>query len=668
MKGDRVRTRRWSYLLQLMPTPFRWAGMEFIRFARWLDHSAARALDLFRASPAWFFVATVGLVSIGLTFVLFVSMVNPQARKFLAEQERTKAPTISGREHLEKLNDWTVQDKWRIAHLFVANQPTRQPKNIRIDSRLVSTANTEEKPSRFGPRSNMARRSPSARDIDVRLDLARPKIATQGFRTVDELTTDSETTSRLKRVSHQIRLRQPRALVQATWEFGTECLPSYYSGLPVRRSTPVPLPVTPAEPSIPLQPRRPGTPDISLDLELIRHTNVAGLFPPGSRVVSRSKRSEYPPGSLKFEIGLSSYNDSDWFKFNTSPQKRPPELIPYTGLGLFDRHHQDLNFADEDTISLPATAEVELRVELVTPDTVSAGHIQQSRLFISNEGQNSVPRIEIEDVIPRSEIVISASPDAQVIEESRHHSERDEKQLHREIRGLHPGESHSFDLRWVTKAERRYIQRTRVVTHAAVAAMTEVNRPTEPTPSTPQPIEPEPEPKPEPELEAATPVEEPRPRPSFVCDFRYLDTAYVGDQVDLEIAVRNTGDVDLHDVKVRVELPAQFVHQNGKEIVFNAGTIPVSGRNQTIMKVSAVGAGEAVHVLKIATTEKVHARGEAHILVVERTKPAPQTPVSTPVKPAPVAPTTTPTPSPVTSPCYCNQISMTDTNDFFSFP
>lgn len=664
MEGDRVRTRRWSYLLQLMPTPFRWAGMEFIRIARWLDQSAARAVELFRASPAWFFVSTVGLVSIGLTFVLFVSMVSPQSRKLLAEQEQPKSPKVSGREHLEKLNDWSVQDKWRIAHLFVPNQPVHHPKNIRIDSRLAATTAADDKPTRFSPRSRIANRGASARDIDVRLDLARPKIATQGYRTVDGLTTDSETTSKLKRVSHQILLRKPRALVQATWEFGSQCLPSY-SGLPVRRPKPVPEPVIPAEPTIPLEPRRSGAPDISFDMELIRHTRVAGLFPPGSHLVSLSKRSEYPPGSLQFEIGLSSYNDSDWFRFNTSPQKRPPELIPYSGIGLVDPRHQEMNFSDDDTASLPASAEVELRVEWVTPDTVSAGHIQKSQLHISNEGHHPVPRIEIEDVIPRSETVISATPDGQVVASEDAH--KAEKQLHREIRGLSPGEGHSFDLRWITKAERRYIQRTRIVTHAAVAALTEVSRSEEP--ATPEPPAPEPQVstpvEPEPQPEVPTPVEKPPKRhPAFACDFRYLDRAYVGDQIDLEIAVRNTGDVDLHDVKVRLELPAQFSHQNGKELTFDAGMIPVSGRNQTVMKVSAVSTGQAVHVVKVATTEKVHARGEAHIEVVERAKSVPAVPPTIPAKPA----TTAPTPNPVMSPCYCNQVSMNDGFEFFSIP
>lgn len=644
-----------------MPTPIRWAGLEFIRVARWLDQTSSRAIDTFRASPAWFFVTLVGLSSIGLTFMLFISMMGPQSRQALASQEQMSASTVSGREHLEKIDDWTVQDKWRIAHLFVPNRPAHHPKNIRIDSRLRSAVDENRNLAlNDSPRDQKTFKT-SKRDIDVRLDLSRPKVAAQGYRTVERTTTDSELTSRTKRVSQQIDLRQPRALVQAAWEFGSECLSSYYSGLPVRRSIPVPVPVTPAEPKIPLEPRRQGTPHVSLELEMYRHTTVAGLFPPGARIVSRSKRSEYPPGSLQFEIGLSAYHDSEWFKFNTSPHKRTPDVLPYTGLGLFNPQQHEMSFGDDNAEFFPSSAEVGLRVEFVTPDSVSAGEVQKSRLSISNEGSYAVPRIEIEDLIPASETVVSADPEARVVTNGHSQPDGDDKQLHREIQGLEPGESQSFDLRWITKVERRYIQRTRVVTHAAVASVTEVSRPEQPPephePAVEEPIAAEPEP--------LVPKITPETKPSFACDFRYLDMAYLGDEVHLEIAVRNTGDVDLHDVVVQVNLPDQLSHESGNELVFNAGTIPVSGRNQTVLKVSAVGKGQAVNVLKVEATEKIHARGEAHIMIVDRTKPAqpaPQPAAPVPAKPTPAAP------APVISPCYCNQISMTDSFDFFSIP
>ena len=45
--------------------------------------------------------------------------------------------------------------------------------------------------------------------------------------------------------------------------------------------------------------------------------------------------------------------------------------------------------------------------------------------------------------------------------------------------------------------------------------------------------------------------------------------------------------------------PGQLSHRDGGSVVFDAGDLEVSGRNQTVLKMSAKQAGEAVNVLQV---------------------------------------------------------------------
>jgi uncharacterized repeat protein (TIGR01451 family) len=128
----------------------------------------------------------------------------------------------------------------------------------------------------------------------------------------------------------------------------------------------------------------------------------------------------------------------------------------------------------------------------------------------------------------------------------------------------------------------------------------------------------------------------PEKHPAVACDFNYLEQVYVGEEFDLEVTVRNTGDTALHNVQVRLDLPSELAHRDGNQIVIDAGNLQVNGRNQRVLRVSARQVGEAVNKLQVASAERIEARGRANIQVVERPKePALLVPVPEPVKPKP---------------------------------
>ncbi len=498
----------------------------------------------------------------------------------------------------------------------------------------------------------MAEPSWIKRDFDVRLEMHRPKKAEQDQRFAGGTIIDSAA-----RIGEQprarIRSRDPRLLVQATWEYGSECNQREYPGLPVRRIRPVPVP--PDEPHTRMVPIRKFSPDLSFELELIRHSSVSGHFPPGSRIISQSDRSVFPDDDARFQSGLVSFSDSGWQRSHTGRHHPGDDLISYMGVGAFDPLSAELPTSDEIDPTLPAMAEVELRLELVTPHSVSAGQPHQSKLFISNAGRDSIPRVEVKDQISRLQTVVAANPDALIETVIDAATGLEERLLHREIQQLVPGQGQEFVLQWIPNDGRHQFHRTRVVAHAAVATTTEVSQPAEteqPTPTAPPEILPE-------------------KHPALACDIQYLDKVYVGDEVDLEITVRNTGDTKLHNVQVRIDVPNQLSHRDGKNVVFEAGTLDVSGRNQTILKMSAKQAGDAVNVLQVAAVEQVVARGQARIVVVERGKePAalPETIRSQPaVGPAP-ATKVSPVPTQPAKNCCCQELSMIRSEPRYQFP
>ena len=307
-------------------------------------------------------------------------------------------------------------------------------------------------------------------------------------------------------------------------------------------------------------------------------------------------------------------------------------------------------------LEMANAAELEVRVEMSAPRTVSAGQLQHSKLFISNEGAGAIDRLEVKDLVGQLQTVVSAEPDAKVETAIGSTSEKlPLPVLHREMEHVAPGAGHEFELGWVPNDGRKLVHRARVIAHAAVATTTEVIRPSDP------------------------PEKLPEIHPSLACDVQYLEKAKVGDTVDMELTVRNTGDIPLHDVKVVIDIPQQFSHPSGKRVVFDAGNLKVKGQNQTVLKLAAKQVGDGLYRLAIKAAEPVDANGTAKIVVVEREKVIPTTPAIAPVEnppktpPAPAKPapvrimTPQPTPSPG-GPCGCQQASINISDFLINVP
>jgi len=130
----------------------------------------------------------------------------------------------------------------------------------------------------------------------------------------------------------------------------------------------------------------------------------------------------------------------------------------------------------------------------------------------------------------------------------------------REVLGLSPNREQEFALNWLLEGDRRQIYRARVTTHAQVSAFSDVIRPVS-----------------EEQTESLPPETLPATHPSLACDIQHLDRVHTGDEFELEIIVRNTGDTTLHQVRVKIEVPEGLSHSNGRLVSFDAGDLPVRG-------------------------------------------------------------------------------------------
>ncbi|WP_157605048.1 hypothetical protein [Schlesneria paludicola] len=650
-----MRFRTWSLIFRTLPEPFRSVGLEFLRTVEWIDSGVRRFLIQQRQSPAWLFVTLVGTVSIALTVLLFASLTDPNVGGFKKSTVSTAAR--SGRDELRRSHDWSAQDRWRVVHFFVPNQPAPHPKNIQLDTRLFAEESGPRRgiEQRSRPiRDVVAQRNRASRDFDVRLDLGRPKQAQQEIRLAAGTTLGLG--SKLSdRPMTRIRSRDPRLLVHAAWEFSAECDRYAHLGRPYYRPLPPSLPDVPVEEPVapPIKPVRLLAPELTIDVQRYRWISTAGLFPPGSHLVSRSELSVMPFDESRFQSELVSYGQSDWQRAQQRPSQESDEVVPYAGIGLYNPLRNKLHTSDEYDQSIPSAADVALRLELIAPTMVGLGQPQNSSLRVGNRGTDSIPRIEIEDFVTRGQTIVGADPDAEMSTLTDPATNATYDFLHRELHRLRPGERQELVLKWLANETRHQPRRTRIIAHAAVSAATTVSRPPEPD----QP------------MTSVPPEAAPEKHPSLACDVQYLERVRVGDEVELEITVRNTGDTALHDVRVRMELPSQLSHRDGKNFLINAGNLPIQGRYQSVLRVAAVEVGDAVNQLQVAAAERIEARGETKITVLERAKePAPAaippvpatTPAPVKAKPVPAAPKPIPTPSVPVNNCCCQQLSMLD--------
>ena len=380
-------------------------------------------------------------------------------------------------------------------------------------------------------------------------------------------------------------------------------------------------------------------------MKLMRQMSVASAFPPDSKLVRTSDQSRFPLGDTQFENQQALFANQNWQRFPHSNHSANESSIQYTGIEFPDTQLEREQIAVDYDPNLPSMAEIDFRVELMTPHSAAAGQTNTSTMVVTNEGQVAISRIEVQDSLDQLRMVVAATPDATLETIVSPQSGTDQKFLHREIQGLLPGDDYRLALSWVPQGGHRQTYRTRVIAHVAVATTTDVSSP-----------------EPDQQMSSIPPETVPEKHPALVCDIRYLEKVRVGDDVELEIAVRNTGNTPLHNVQVKIVVPEQLSHLDGKNVIFEAGDLPVRGKNQTVLKMSATQAGDAVNQLQVASAEQIEARGTARILVVEKSdEPAPAPPETIrPKKPLTPVPANKAPQQPVDA-CCCQQVSASRT-------
>ena len=642
MEGDSVRSRLWSLILRELPFPFRQIGLEIAHVLRWLDHTAARVWMGLHQSPGWYFVTLAGSLTLMLTLLLFIPDIasHDPTLSELAIDGRSAARVT--RASLEASGDWSAQDRWRVAHLFVDHRPPRRRPAVRLDSRLV------EEPLVEGSRARK-------RDSEVRLELKTPDRAAQTRRLVyDKLVREPDADFDPVRTSSHYRPRDTRLLVQAEWSFDSDCNNGYEPPRRplARRAIPVPEPQWDEpqwdEPQTVPVLRAERHPDLSFQMELLREylPNV-GEFPPKSRSTSVAAHSEFPHSSDRVHRAphLASHSDH-WIRSKSHAEHRPLPEAYISRVHLHADAPETVGFseADDEAPNLTSFAEVALRLELYAPTTAMAGRLHESSLLIHNEGPTPVSLVRVRESLAELQTVTDANPAARINHDA----------LERDLHGLPPGREKRLGVTWLPDAEGSRIHRAAVTMHAAVGVTTNVVAPEPAAVVEPMNhVEPEPTPEPAPE-----PVPEPVPKhhPAITCEVKHVDRVTVNDIVELEIVVKNTGDTALSDVRILVEVPAELKHRQGADVEYEVGNLARRGSHKAVLRLLAQASGQAVNRIHVVTHESAETKARAPITVVAKpiSRPTPhasEVPRPTPA-PAP-KPTAKPLPFPTSGSCCC---------------
>lgn len=653
-EGDSVRSRLWSLILRELPFPFRQIGMEIAHVFRWLDRAAAHVWLGVHHSPGWYFVTGAGCVTVMLTALLFFPYIasHDPTLSELAIDGRSAARVT--RASLEATGDWSAQDRWRVAHLFVDHRPPRGRSAIRLDSRLIEEPTVQDSRSvrsrstdpRAGADQSWPRETaeiPGNRrgklDPDVRLDLATPGRATQTPRLVDDkLVRDPGAEFDPNHTSSNYRPRDKRLLVQAEWPFDSDCNKDVETPRRpmVRRVIPVPEPQW-DEPHPAQAPRVNGHPDLSFQMELLREylPNV-GEFPPKSRSTSVAAHSEFPHSldHSRRSTHLASHSDH-WIRSTSHAEHRPLPEAYITRVHDHAEGPETVAFSEadeEEDPNLASFAEVALRLELYAPQTAMAGRLQESSLLIHNEGPTPVSHVRVRESLSELQTVTDANPAARI-----NHDE-----LERDVRNLPPGRELRLGVTWLPDAEGSRTHRAAVTMHAAVGVTTNVVAP-EPAAV----VEPMNHVEPEPVIER---------HPAITCDVKHVDRVAVDEIVELEIIVKNTGDAALSDVRILVEVPAELKHRQGTEVEYEIGHLARRGTHKAVLRLLALAPGKAVNRIQVVTHESAESKARAPITIVAKpiSRPTPRTPeVPRPI-PAPAPkPTSKPLPFPTSDSCCC---------------
>lgn len=649
-EGGIVRSRLWALILRELPFPFRELGTEIIRTLTWIDSTAARLWIGFTRSPAWYVVTLMGTFAFLLTGLLFSSFVatHDPTLKQLVKRGQKLAPAT--RETLEEAGDWAAQDKWRLAHFFVEHRPPRRFNNPRIDSSMLDDFAPTAAPRRFNSRRPAPRYEPQESlanlilpETEVQLDLGRPKVAEEPKRLVyGQYVREVGSDFSIRPVANY-RSRESRLLVQAEWSFAAEC-DSQPVPRPTRRIIPVP------EPEFDELPAVTERPDLSFQMSMLREFLPAtGEFPARSRLASVTAHSEFPPFPQKRRSPFDP-DAAPWAQTTRqSEPQRPSEAYVDRTANDFDSIPPNIDLERAlHANTAPSFAEVALRLELKAPESTVTGRVTQSSVVIHNDGLREIPIVTVREPLAHLDTVTDAIPPARV--------HQLDNSLERSIEHLEAGQHQRLELVWRPDSEGIRRHSALVTVHTLVGATTEIVAPeiTAPMPSVaPEQIperDPEPTFDPEPIAEPE-PVPVPKTRPEISLDVQNEPSAKIDDLVEIAITVRNTGDVPLHDVRVRALLPGQLKHPQGSEVEYTIRAIPVSGSQKAVLRTVADSSGKAICRFEVTAAEPTEAKSKAVVevaaqpapLPIAKTEPrkAPATPITIPKRPGP-APTSAP--------------------------
>lgn len=599
----------------------------------WIDRSCAQVWLGFSRFPAWYvvmFMGTTAFLLTLLTFTAFLPAHDPTLQQ-LASQGRKLVPAT--RESLEEAGDWATQDKWRLAHFFVDHRPPKGDLDIRIDSSLIDDFPPGGVPSRRDLRHRRGLQSrydqhPGIAEIvlpehEVRLDLAPPKVAEQPKRLIyGRYIREPGVDPFPVRTASTYRSRDSRLLVQAEWAVGSDCESGPVSP-PRRRLIPVPDPQWDELPPIPELTDN-SHPDLSFQMVMLREfLPPMGQFPPRSRLISVSAQSEFPESLfVRHRSNPFSEDSTAWMKTSDVPLHRDRPLEPYIDRAIPASKSPAFDLVDLDLPpgSVSSFAEVALSLEISEPPSAISGQSGKSSLVLRNTGLGEIPLVEIREPLANLDTVIDANPPAAY---NKSHSS-----LERKIERLEPGQQERLELTWRSDSEGMRTHRTIVTVHSVVAATTEIVRPIgeQPMPSVaPEPVPPRRNPEPEEEdfpipVKRSDPVREIAPElpPGVSFEIRNKPKANVEDLVEFEIIVKNTGGVDLHNVRVSAHLPQQLKHPHGTEVEYVVGVLPINGSRQTILRAVAQEPGNAICKLDVAAEEPAEAKSEASVEVIAK--------------------------------------------------
>ena len=689
-----MRSRLWSLILKELPFPFRQIGMEVAQLLSWLDHTLGGAWLGMHRSPGWYFVTSAGSVTLMLTGLLFFPYIashDPTLGQ-LANEGASRVRVT--RASLERSGDWSAQDRWRVAHLFVDHRPPRKLTLKQLDSRLVEELPATQllrldhgrSTSRWASVERSARQTPissvayaTRREPDVRLELNAPSLATQSRRLVygpliREPGADYDAAPR----ASKYRPRFDRFQVQAEWAAGADCRDEYEPrrsplvrrGSPsIRREIPIPEPQWDEPRTTPIA-RTERLPNLTFETELLReYLPGTNEFPPKSHSHSVAARSEFPATlnqrrSANRSTTRATHVDN-WSRSTSHVEHRPrPE--PYIsrlhaqGDSAFAVESSDSNGlieSDDEGSSLSSFAEVALRLELEVPQNAIAGRVHSSSLRIHNEGPTPVSRVRVHESLVELQTVTDASPDGRVHDDL----------LERDVTHLAPGRDQQLAMKWLPNDEGAQVHRAAVTMHAAVGVTTNIVAP-EPMKNPPPrreldprveqgsfeferprskpPVEPEPVPEVEPARHSA-----------ISCEVKHVERITVDELVELQIFVRNMGNTPLHDVRIVASVPSELKHRRGNEVEYEVGNLAPGSTHTCVLRMSAQIPGDAVSQVQVVTREAVEAQARAVIAVVAkpiaRTTPMlPEVIPRTTPKPVP-KPAAKPAPFPASSGCCC---------------